>query len=79
MNLINNIWLFLTQLSGHISSMIYSFLQDDGLIEKDLSTLEATLEGMNFNFEESAKVIRDNIYAHQKRTLNLSSYMDDKK
>lgn len=69
----------LTQLSGHISSMIYSFLQDDGLIEKDLSTLEATLEGMNFNFEESAKVIRDNIYAHQKRTLNLSSYMDDKK
>ena len=68
----------LTQLSGHISSMIYSFLKDDGLLESDLSTFDMTLEGMNFNFEESAKVIRDNIYAHQKRTLSFSSSSEDK-
>ena len=44
----------LTQLSGHVSSLIYSFTQQDSFSEKDLSTLEASLEGMNFNFEESA-------------------------
>ncbi len=68
----------LTQLSGHISSMIYSFVQEDSLLEKDLSTFDATLEGMNFNFEESARVIRDNIFAHQKRNLSFSLKLEDK-
>ena len=68
----------LTQLSGHVSSLIYSFTQQDSFSEKDLSTLEASLEGMNFNFEESARVIRDNIFAHQKRNLSFSLKLEDK-
>ncbi len=62
----------LTQLSGHISSMIYTFTQEDVLSEKEYATLESSLEGMNFNFEESSTIIKENIYEHQKKMLGLS-------
>lgn len=68
----------LTQLSGHISSMIYAFTQEDGLQEKDYATLSSSLEGMNFNFEESSKIIKENIYEHQKRNFVFSSNTEDK-
>ena len=68
----------LTQLSGHVSSLIYSFTQQDSFSEKDLSTLEASLEGMNFNFEESAKVIKGNLLELQKRKFGIVRNLEDK-
>ena len=68
----------LTQLSGHVSSLIYSFTQQDSFSEKDLSTLEASLEGMNFNFEESAKVIKGNLLELQKRKFGIVRNSEDK-
>ena len=68
----------LTQLSGHVSSLIYSFTQNESITEKDLSALEASLEGMNFNFEESAKVIKDNLLELQKRKFGIVQNLEDK-
>jgi hypothetical protein len=68
----------LTQLSGHVSSLIYSFTQQDSFSERDLLTLEASLEGMNFNFEESAKVIKGNLLELQKRKFGIVRNSEDK-
>ena len=68
----------LTQLSGHVSSLIYSFTQQDSINEKDISTLEASLEGMNFNFEESARIIRDNLLEIQKRKFGIVHNSEEK-
>ena len=68
----------LTQLSGHVSSLIYSFTQQDSISENDLSTLEASLEGMNFNFEESAKVIKNNLFELQKRKFGIVRNSEEK-
>jgi hypothetical protein len=68
----------LTQLSGHVSSLIYSFTQNESIPEKDLSALEASLEGMNFNFEESAKVIKDNLLELQKRKFGIVHNSEEK-
>lgn len=68
----------LTQLSGHVSSLIYSFTQQDAFNERDLPTLEASLEGMNFNFEESAKIIKDNLFELQKRKFGIVRNSEEK-
>ncbi len=70
--------IILTQLSGHVSGLIYSFTQQESFNEKDLANFEASLEGMNFNFEESAKVIKDNLLELQKRKFGIVYNSEDK-
>ena len=48
----------LTQLSTHIQYMLESLLRDANLKDEDIKAMAASLEGMEYNFEEVSGELR---------------------
>lgn len=67
----------LSQLSAHISTILSSLMPNDEITEKELETLKSSMEGMFYSFEESSKVIKENLLEFQKQTFGKNLKIGD--
>ena len=52
-------------------------LEEIGVTEKELETLKSSMEGMFYSFEESSKVIKENLLEFQKQTFGKNLKIGD--
>ena len=69
----------LTQLSTHIQYMLEGLLRDKNLSDDDLRAMAASLEGMEYNFEEVSAELKDALADCYKHRFSVVKNKDDKK